>query len=141
MVSEFNAAAALTAGLLARKGTATPATLAPRLPDFLTRPSATAVPFAKTAPVPVRDAAAAAQGRPSHPHPHRVTLRLDERRHLHLRLMAAHFALSRQELILRALDEFLERHAPGTSAEHCQCLGATGGINGAGDARDRHAEP
>lgn len=141
MVSEFNAAAALTAGLLARKGTAAPATLAPRLPDFLARPSVPAAPFGKAAPRPARDGAAAGTGRAPHPYPHRVTLRLDERRHLHLRLMAAHFALSRQELILRALDEFLDRHAPGTSAEHCQCLGVTGGINGAGDARDRHAEP
>lgn len=141
MVSEFNAAAALTAGLLARKGTATPATVAPRLPDFLARPSAPAMPFGKAAPFPARDGAAAARGRTPHPHPFRVTLRLDERRHLHLRLMAAHFALTRQELILRALDEFLERHAPGTSAEHCQCLGVTGPIDGAGDGRDRHADP
>jgi hypothetical protein len=129
--SQFNAAAALTAGLLARKGAATPATLAPRQPRFASGLDAPAVPFGKAAPFPAveRTASEAAPAA----HRQRLTLRLDDRRHLHLRLMSAHFGLSRQELIVRALDEFLERHAAGTSAEHCQCLRVAGGTNGADD--------
>lgn len=127
-MSELDAAAALTAGLLARKGAATPA---PRQPGFAAALDAPRVPFGKAAPfpAPARTANETAPG----PHRQRLTLRLDDRRHLHLRLMSAHFALSRQELIVRALDEFLERHAAGTSAEHCQCLGV--GTNGADDGR------
>jgi hypothetical protein len=132
-VSQFNAAAALTAGLLARKGAATPATLAPRQPVFAAGLDAPTVPFGKAAPFPVSERTASEIAHAAHRQ--RLTLRLDDRRHLHLRLMSAHFALSRQELIVRALDEFLERHAAGTSAEHCQCLRVADGTNGADDGR------
>jgi hypothetical protein len=130
-VSQLDAAAALTAGLLARKGAATPATLAPRQPVFAAGLDAPTVPFGKAAPFPAPERRASESAHAAHRQ--RLTLRLDDRRHLHLRLMSAHFALSRQELIVRALDEFLERHAAGTSAEHCRCLHVADGTNGADD--------
>jgi hypothetical protein len=69
-----------------------------------------------------------------------MTLRLGDRQKLRLGLMAAHFGTSRQELIIRALDEFLVRHTPGTTAANCGCLGATGESDGASDGKRCCAE-
>jgi hypothetical protein len=86
-------AASLSAGLLARKGGAAPVTFVPKV---------------LTMAPPRRRGAA-----------RRVAVRLDEGRMLKLRLLAAHLGVTRQELLLRAFDAFVEQEKPGA----CLCLG------------------
>jgi hypothetical protein len=110
------AAAALSAGLLARKGDAAPVTLALR-PHAICNPTATDVPRLATA---TPNGTAAGNERAGQRL--RQWIRLDPQRHLQLRLMAAHLGTSRQELLLRAFDEFLDRHAVSAFGRRCRCL-------------------
>lgn len=51
-----------------------------------------------------------------------VTLRLDPARHLRLRLAAAHLGLNKQEIMLAALDSYLDRIGGETLDGNCFCL-------------------
>jgi hypothetical protein len=84
----MNAPAKLTSHLLARKGGAARAALGTSAP----RPSP------RTRPASARDTGA----------PARLTLRLDERRHLRLKLTAAHLQQSLQAILIEALDRYLD---------------------------------
>jgi hypothetical protein len=55
---------------------------------------------------------------------HRVNLsfRLDNDRHLRLKLAAAHLRMSAQEILVSALDQFLERLTPAEIGTRCACL-------------------
>lgn len=100
-------AAPLTAALLARKGTAAPAALG----AGASRPAAAP---GQTDGI-VRDGERA-----------RVTLRLDEQRHLRLKLTAAHLQQSLQELMTEALDRYLDQVGPQMLSSNCTCLAARG---------------
>jgi hypothetical protein len=113
-MSGYAEAASLTAALLVRKGNAAPITFVPRpAPVRLVEPSASAQPVAASRPRPSR------KGAP------RVSLRLDEPRMKQLRLVAAQLATTRQATLLRALDEFVERHLAG-SGSFCLCIKSDG---------------
>jgi hypothetical protein len=104
-------AASLTAALLARKGDAAPLGHPPRLSH--------AVRLAEMvgAPMPRRPA------EPHHPgdRPGRISLRLDEARARQLRVLAAQLSTTRQALLLRAIDELVERHFT-SGGGRCLCL-------------------
>jgi hypothetical protein len=92
--------AALSAGLLARKGGAVPVTFVPKLVTA-------ALARRKKAP--------------------RVAVRLDEERMLQLRLLAAHLGVTRQELLLRAFDAFVAQQKPVTCDCLGSCKGEENG--------------
>ena len=56
-----------------------------------------------------------------------MTLRLDEERHLRLRVFSAHSKRSSQDILTEALDEYLERHSYDGNMRHCDCLHQSGG--------------
>jgi hypothetical protein len=125
--------ARLTSGLLARKGQALPTggfahaklNLVPRLPSVATpgqhrcgtsAPREALLPeLRRPAPEPSRRSAPAEDDRVA------LTLRLDRARYIRLKILAARRARSGQELLLRALDAYLE-----ACAVDCACLRSTG---------------
>jgi hypothetical protein len=125
--------ARLTSGLLARKGQALPTggfahaklELVPRLPSAA-KPEqhrcGTSLPHEALLPEPRRPAPEPGR-RPAPAHDDRValTLRLDRARYTRLKILAARRARSGQELLLRALDAYLE-----ACAVDCACLRSTG---------------
>ncbi|MGE0652836.1 MAG: hypothetical protein AB7P12_13975 [Alphaproteobacteria bacterium] len=113
--SNTRGAAKLTSSLLARKGTAAPAALssvavALRPVDGASRAQKCASP--------------AYGGDCSGKAPPRMTFRLDEARHLRLRLAAAHLQRSRQDVLTEALDRFLDQISPEILSNNCVCLTA-----------------
>lgn len=144
--------ARLTGSLLARKGFAMPAqesaayALSHDLPHEITPParpfSATYArapepapePLAEPAPKPRAAAPVACEAPTEAPviptpaahadHGKRVamTLRLDNDRHLKLRVLSAHSNLSSQEILTAALDDYLARHSAEPGLRHCECL-------------------
>lgn len=131
-------AAALTSSLLARKGTAAPAdlTLIPLKRPAAPRP----VPHAPAIESPASAAArppdtdtigpAAIQGcclgagaaEALRHEVAKLTLRLDKVRHLRLKLLAAHMQLSLQDLLVRALDSYVDQVAVRATRGQCSCL-------------------
>lgn len=101
----MNAPAKLTSHLLARKGGAAPAALGAHTPQPAPR-TRTALPGRNT-------------GAPA-----RLTLRLDERRHLRLKLTAAHLQQSLQAVLSEALDRYLDQVSPEMLSNNCVCLAA-----------------
>lgn len=122
--------AKLTAELLARKGAAAPAGFTPVAIAGNPRvPRASAL---------IRREAIAAAGVPrakdgsdddggDGTERARVTLRLDEARHLRLKLAAAHLQKSLQEILTTALDRYLDQVAPEILRSNCVCLAAREG--------------
>ena len=53
----------------------------------------------------------------------RVSLRLNEERHLRLRLTAAHMQTTLQEVMTQALDNYLNNISPEVVRDNCLCLG------------------
>lgn len=104
-------AAKLTARLLARKGAAAPAALG------IAAVKAHAGPRAR---------APSTNGHDGGEERARVTLRLDERRHLRLKLTAAHLQQSLQELLIEALDRYLDQVGPEMLSPNCVCLASRG---------------
>lgn len=51
-----------------------------------------------------------------------MTLRLDNDRHLKLRVLSAHSNLSSQEILTAALDDYLARYSAEPGLRHCECL-------------------
>ena len=128
--------ASLSSTLLARKGTATPVGHAAtyQITDLVSRPRPPAAAAKPAAAKPAANGPSAtgpvAQTNVSHPHfscVHaslgegtalsdedrkklvKVSLRLDPARHLRLRLSAAHMRQSAQQLLLSALDHYLDQ--------------------------------
>jgi hypothetical protein len=62
-----------------------------------------------------------------------MTFRLDEARHLRLRLAAAHLQRSRQDVLTEALDRFLDQISPEILSNNCVCL--TARARGRGDIK------
>jgi hypothetical protein len=125
--------ARLTSGLLARKGQALPTggfaharlNLVPRLPAAA-KPEQhrCGTPLPREALLPeLRRPAPEPSRRPAPARDDRValTLRLDRARYTRLKILAARRARSGQELLLRALDAYLE-----ACAVDCACLRSTG---------------
>lgn len=56
-----------------------------------------------------------------------MTLRLDADRHLRLRVMSAHSHLSSQQILTRALDEYLKQHCQDKGLQRCECLQGSSG--------------
>ncbi len=108
----MNAPAKLTSHLLARKGAAAPATLG----------TLATAPAPRSRPASGRDASA----------PARLTLRLDERRHLRLKLTAAHLQQSLQAVLSEALDRYLDQVSPEMLSNNCVCLAVREPIRGDG---------
>lgn len=119
-------AASLSSTLLARKGNAAPAggfamppLPAPAAAEPTPRPvrAATSTLPVETAPntlplMPTQKADKVAK----------LTLRLDTERHLRLKLVAAHTRASIQELMVRALDAYLNELGPNAARGGCACL-------------------
>ena len=114
-----NGAASLTSALLVRKGAAIPAgyaalTAAARAGRTLRPADATAV-----------GAAASPKRRRNErlPDPRtRISLRLDVDRHLKLKLSAAHLHLNLQDVLIAALDRYLDQMGPTVKNGNCACL-------------------
>ena len=112
--------ASLTSGLLARKGQAKPAMRPQGYGTFASGPDDLGWndmgPSAPNAPEVVRQQEALAERLTRGPQPRpeaasgkaAFTLRLDPERHLRLRIASAVSHLSSQQLVTRALDQFLE---------------------------------
>lgn len=134
--------ASLSSALLARKGTAAPvghaatyqvtdATPRPRAatranddavaPAPAERPDVARPSVSCVQATPCAEPAAAAQDRKKLV---KVSLRLDPARHLRLRLSAAHLRQSAQQLLLAALDSYLDEAIRPTGSSGCACLQA-----------------
>jgi predicted DNA-binding protein len=99
-------AASLHTGLLASKGHAQP-TRSVSLPG---------------SDSPVREIATA-RARPANPvHQNRITVRLDDKQRLRLRLASAHLGKARQTLLIEALDHYLNQVMPTYLQDHCPCI-------------------
>lgn len=102
-------AATLASGLLARKGEAVPTSLVvlpivPRAPTGEIKPELSA---------PRGGGAAAAA---------KLSLRLDGDRHRRLRVASLHLGRSGQQILVEALDAYLERSAEAILGGQCACL-------------------
>ncbi len=131
-------AAALTSSLLARKGSAAPAdlTLVPlkrpaaprRVPDAPAiespAPAGTLAPDAgPVGPAATQGCCLGAGAAEAVRHEvAKLTLRLDKVRHLRLKLLAAHMQLSLQDLLVRALDSYVDQVAVRATRGQCSCL-------------------
>ena len=62
--------------------------------------------------------------------PGRITLRVDEKQRLRLRLASAHLGKSRQVILLDALDHYLKRVLPGVLHEPCPCIQGGSAVGG-----------
>ena len=108
-----NGPAALTSALLVRKGAALPAGYAALGASVRVLPTANAQ----------ND-----ESRPGHRSKEpadartRISLRLDADRHLKLKLSAAHLHRSLQDLLINALDAYLEQVGPAVMNGKCACL-------------------
>jgi len=114
-----NGAASLTSALLVRKGAAIPAGYA----------ALTAAARVGRAMRPLDATAAGAALSPKRqrserlPDPRtRISLRLDPDHYLKLKLSAAHLHQNLQEVLIAALDSYLERMGPTVKNGNCACL-------------------
>ena len=108
--------AQLTSGLLVCKGTA-----GPSFAFYDEAGAATASPDAKAAPAPKKPADGFT----------RVSLRVDPARNRRLRIAAAQFGQTGPELLLAALDHYLDQVVPRLLDGKCSCLGfAAAGASG-----------
>ena len=116
-----NGPASLTSALLVRKGAAIPAGYAAL--SAAARAGRTVRPVDATA----AGAAASPKRRRNErlPDPRmRISLRLDPDRYLKLKLSAAHLHRNLQEVLIAALDSYLEQMGPTVKNGHCACLEA-----------------
>jgi hypothetical protein len=126
-------AASLTSSLMARKGAAGPSRLeqeeaahkngrpAPRLvastPHVPKKSAPAKTRHAKTtkAQTPVGEAAADKR---------RFTLRLSEDQHIRMRLASVHLHMSAQQMVMKALDQYLAETVPHIRGGDCACMEA-----------------
>jgi len=116
-------ASPLTGALLARKGGASPSFLAQVHPPVDGLPAAVAHRPSRAAAPHANDAGEAAQGGASRDHHGRIKLsfRLDQDRHLRLKLAAAHTDRHIQDILTAALDRYLTDLAPAVKSGGCTC--------------------
>jgi hypothetical protein len=127
--------ASLTSALLARKGAAAPAAIAPAAvvaPTVLEYRAPVwpkpAAPAPVVRPGPMLDAGrepsreATRSPKADHTGWVKLSLRLDPRQHLRLKLIAAHLRVSIQSLMTEAFDRYLEQATPPSLKETCGCL-------------------
>lgn len=113
--------ASLTSALLVRKGTAVPAgyvSLAAAVRSVRSEPAEATV-------TPLDAHAGARRRRQQESVPDarvRISLRLDEERHLKLKLTAAHMQKKLQDVVIAALDGYLDQIGPAVMNGHCACL-------------------
>ncbi len=114
----------LTSALIARKGHAVPSGFG--LPAPSRKPGESVIP--DRAPRngslgvfrgadPAKESARAAERA-------RVSLRLDDERHLRLRLTASHMQMTLQDILTQALDTYLDQVSPEVIRDNCLCLGS-----------------
>lgn len=65
-----------------------------------------------------------------------MTLRLDQPRHLRLRVLSAHINRSSQEILTEALDSYLDQFAHMSEMQQCECLRRSG--DGPGDLKAKN---
>lgn len=127
----MNGPAVLSGALLARKGAAAPTGYTPLRPQDVN----TGGTVPKNPPA-VSGRTAAGAGEPPSTDGEaarmRLSVRLDRDRHLKLRLTAAHLESSLQDIMVEALDRYLEQLGPEVLRNDCACLGVN---NGAADNR------
>jgi len=131
-MSSVPEAASLTSALLVRKGRAVPA-------GYVSVASAvrsdTAEDIARPAPTAVGAVRPRAAQRPRRRDPRpRISLRLDDERHLRLKLTAAHLHKNLQDIVVAALDGYLEQIGPAVMNGNCACLEG-GGMCGAREGK------
>lgn len=114
----------LTSALIARKGHAVPSGFG--IPAPLRYAGAPVIPnhspkngsrSAYHGAAPVKESETEAQRA-------RVSLRLNEERHLRLRLTAAHMQTTLQDILTQALDNYLNQISPEVIRDDCLCLGS-----------------
>ena len=115
-------AASLTSALLVRKGAAVPAGYV----SLAAAVRGVRAPEAEAAGVtPITEAGKAARPRrrraTSDPRA-RISLRLDDERHLKLKLTAAHLHKKLQDGVIAALDGYLDQIGPAVMNGNCACL-------------------
>ena len=119
-------AASLSSSLLVRKGSAAPADL-----SLIPASRRHTVKVQAKAPAPstcvhkaeIATAKEAGQdGQGNGAYTAKFTLRLDRERHLRLKLLAAHLHLSAQEMLIEALDAYLDQAVPQAIRNNCSCL-------------------
>ncbi|MGH7289486.1 MAG: hypothetical protein ACREI8_15860, partial [Myxococcota bacterium] len=105
-------AASLTSALLVRKGAAVPAGYA-TLAATVRGLRVAEVSPSEGAPLAPGEAGAKRPRRRSAPDPRtRISLRLDDERHLKLKLTAAHLQKKLQDIVIAALDGYLDQVGP-----------------------------
>jgi hypothetical protein len=117
-------AASLTSALLVRKGAAVPAgyvSLAAVVRG--TRAAEANEPTVATLAGAGKASAARPRRRKSAADPRaRISLRLDDERHLKLKLTAAHLQKKLQDVVIAALDGYLDQVGPAVMNGNCACL-------------------
>lgn len=137
-MSSVPEAASLTSALLVRKGRAVPAgyvSLASAVRNERSFDAEHPVPAEAApaaAPAPAARPRAARRPRKQDPRA-RISLRLDDERHLKLKLTAAHLHKKLQEIVIAALDGYLEQIGPAVMNGNCACL--DGGTCGAREGK------
>jgi hypothetical protein len=125
-------AASLTSALLVRKGAAVPAGYATLAATVRGLRAADPI-FVDGAPLAPGEAGAkrARRRRPSAPDPRtRISLRLDDERHLKLKLTAAHLHKKLQDIVIAALDGYLDQVGPAVMSGNCVCLDGSCAMRG-----------
>jgi hypothetical protein len=64
------------------------------------------------------------------PGQHRISVRVDEKHHLRLRLASAHVGKSRQDILLDALEHYLKVILPAYLHDSCPCIDGRGEPSG-----------
>ena len=131
-MSSVPEAASLTSALLVRKGAAVPAGYVSLASAVRGQRPIEEQP-ALEAPLAPATAVASAPRRARRPRKRdpraRISLRLDDQRHLKLKLTAAHLHKKLQDIVISALDGYLEQIGPAVMNGNCACL--DGGTCGA----------
>jgi hypothetical protein len=110
-----NGPASLTSALLVRKGAAVPAGYAALARAARLRPAGAQASAGAASPKRRRNERL--------PDPRtRISLRLDVDRHLKLKLSAAHLHVNLQEVLIAALDRYLDQMGPMVKNGNCACL-------------------
>jgi hypothetical protein len=117
-------AASLTSSLMARKGAAGPSRLEQKEAEHNNgRPAPRLVASTphvapKSAPAKPKKADDAAADK------RRFTLRLSDDQHIRMRLASVHLHLSAQQMVMRALDQYLAETVPHIRGGDCACMEA-----------------
>jgi len=116
-------AASLTSALLVRKGAAVPAGYATLVSTVRGLRAPEPSTLGRELPAEGTTASVQRARRKSAPDPRaRISLRLDDDRHLKLKLTSAHLHRSLQDILIAALDGYLDQVGPAVMNGNCACL-------------------